>query len=102
MHIQATHPIYNNIDFPQFEYQEYPKLIYNDPANPSAFVKVNNEDEEAAVLAGGRVLREEDERGRLVALAEVKGVQIDKRWKPERIAAAIKDAGHDPQADPFK
>lgn len=83
----------------EYEFQEYPKWV-QPPVG--AAVIVNDEDEEAEVMATGELApREEDERVRLYAVAEVTGTQIDKRWSLERIAKAIEDAGHDSTANPF-
>lgn len=84
------------------QYQEYPKHIYNDPKNDRKFVVVNSEEEERAVLGGKEVIREEDEHDRLVTLASVNNVQIDKRWGNVKITNAIEKAGFDPSANPFK
>lgn len=84
--------IYDNMEFPPYEYREYPKWVGD--------VLVENADEEAAATAGSPVVREADEKARLVKVAEIFGVQVDKRWSPEKLAKAISDAGHDPAHDP--
>lgn len=84
-----------------YAYVEYPKHVYPWPDEPKRFVQVNNADEEVTALAQGTIVREEDERKRLVALAEVKGVQVDGRWGLGRMEKALSDAGHDHTANPF-
>lgn len=85
-----------------FQYQEYPKYVYNDPHNSRSFVIVNSVDEERLAVGGEEIIREEDERDRLLALASVSGVQVDKRWGPAKITKAIEDAGFDPTSNPFE
>lgn len=84
------------------QYQEYPKLIYNDVKDPKKYVRVNSIEEETAATGGEEVINDEDERERLFAVAAVKGVQVDKRWGPGKIIKAIEDAGFDPALNPFK
>ena len=83
-------------------WQEYPKHVYPEPGNMKNYVHVNNEEEERLALGGDKIVREEDEHERLVALAGVKGVQADKRWGVPRLTKAIEDAGHDSSVNPFK
>ena len=99
--VPREHPIYARMDFPAYEYREYPKFIGTDPANRTVGVIVNDEDEEAQVRAGTPVVREADARARLIAVAEVHGVQHDKRWSVKRLTDAITDAGFDADEDPF-
>ena len=80
-----------------YEYQEYPKHV---TVNGTLHV-CNSLEEEEAVTAGGEIVREADERKRLVALAGVNGVQVDGRWSVERLSNAITDAGFDATANPF-
>jgi hypothetical protein len=89
-----THPLYQGMKFKDYEYNEFPKAIGDKLAM--------NEDEEKVILAGRPLLREPEERVRLIAVAEVKGVTIDKRWNIEKIVKAIEDAGYDPTLDPSK
>jgi len=86
----------------QYQYQEYPKHLYLDPKNPKAFTVVNDADQERLALGGEEVINEEDERNRLLTLASVNSVQVDKRWGPAKLTKAIEDAGVDPTANPFK
>lgn len=80
-----------------YVFHEYPKHV-----TVAGVVHVcANAEEEAQALATGAVIREDEERKRLVALAGVKDVKVDHRWKLERIAKAISDAGFDPAANPF-
>ena len=83
-------------------WQEYPKHVYPDQDNLKNYVQVNNEEEERAALGGITIVREEDEHERLVTLAGVKGVQVDKRWGLPKLTKAIEDAGHDSSVNPFK
>lgn len=85
-----------------YQYQEYPKHIYNDPKNPKGYVLVNSAEEEQVALGGEEVINEEDERTRLLTLASVNKVPVDKRWGPAKITKAIEDAGFDPTANPFE
>jgi hypothetical protein len=101
------HPVYARMDFPAYEFTEYPKMVYpggmksNGLGQTEPGVIVNDADEEAIAMAGHAVVREEDERARLLKVAEVKGVTVDKRWGVDRLTAAIKDAGFDAAMDPF-
>lgn len=85
-----------------FQYQEYPKHIYTDLSMPKSYVVVNSADEEQRVLGGKEIINDEAERHRLLTVAEVNKVIIDKRWGPGKITKAIEDAGFDPTLDPFK
>lgn len=104
-----THPLYQGMKFKDYEFQEYPKMVYLDSpdgtrerATDISLVKqVEDEDEEATVLAGRAVVRESEERPRLIKVAEVKGVVIDKRWGLDKMRDAIIKAGFDPELDPF-
>lgn len=84
------------------QYQEYPKLVYTDALNPKKYTIVNSVEEETAAVGGGEIINYEAERERLLAVASVKGVQVDKRWGPAKLTKAIEDAGFDPTLDPFK
>lgn len=100
--VPQVHPVYARMDFAEYEYREYPKFIGTDPANPQTGVIVNDEDEEAQLRSAGTVVREDDERSRLIKVAEVKGVKIDKRWSAAKMGAAIAEAGFDPDLNPFE
>lgn len=83
-----------------YEFHEYPKHVW--PNGPDApYVAVNTAEEEDQAMATGKVVRVEDERKRLVALANLHGVQVDGRWAIQRIADAIVANGHDATANPF-
>lgn len=105
-----THPLYTGMVFPDYEYREYPKMVYpkgidakDDKGKPIPGIVVNNDEEEARVMnTGTPPVREADEIVRLTTLADVKGVQIDKRWGVAKLTAAIEAAGEDPTLDPFK
>lgn len=83
------------------EFQEYPKHVYPDLSEPKKYVVVHSEEQEHAALGGQPVVQEDDERKRLLALAEVKDVKIDKRWSIPKMAKAIDDAGFDSTLNPF-
>lgn len=101
------HPVYARMDFPAYEFCEYPKMVYPNGMKPNgtgqtpAGVLVNDAEEEATAMAGAKIVREEDERVRLLKVAEVKGVTVDKRWGNEKLVSAITAAGHDATLDPF-
>lgn len=52
-------------------------------------------EEEARKVLSGKASDEDPEKARLVRLAEVKGVKVDRRKGAEAIAQAIRDAGFD-------
>lgn len=85
-----------------FQYQEYPKHVYNDPQNPKIYVVCLDAEQERKALGNEEIIDDETERKRLLTLASVKNVQVDKRWGPAKITKAIEDAGFDPTLDPFK
>lgn len=79
------------------EYFEYPKWV----TKPSGEqVLVNDGDEEATALAGDNVVRDADEKARLLKVGQVKGVDLDGRWSAARMAEAITAAGFDPTLNP--
>lgn len=82
-----------------YVYQEYPKWVHPEGKPP---LIVRDADEEATAMGGDPVVREADERKRLLAVAEVKGVKVDRRWSLDNLKAAIIGAGFDPTLDPFK
>lgn len=92
----------NNGDSAISQYQEYPKHVYNNPDKPKHYVVVNSASEEAQVLGGEEVIDDEVERVRLLAVAQVKNVKVDKRWGPAKLTKAIEDAGFDPTLNPFE
>lgn len=97
---------YTDWEFPEYEFSEFPKMVYpgaEDPkkpydskGKPIPGVLVNNEAEEATVLAGETVVHEADVRAELIHQATSRGMQFDKRWGPERLQAAIEahDVAH--------
>lgn len=97
----------NNGDDVSTEFSEFPKHVYpwgkeGDPRK-WRWVHVNNEAEEAEAMAQGDVQeREGDKRERLLAIGEVKGLKLDRRWGLDKMEAAIVAAGHDPGLDPSK
>lgn len=126
-----NHPLYSGHTFREYEFQEYPRMVYPGAENPKKpysteagkgygkplpGVIVNDEEEESRALKlsqhfdakhrpgnlerGGetvqtmakgvhRLVSEEDRRASLIQEADNLGVQIDKRWKADRIEAAI-------------
>lgn len=85
---------YENMEFPDYEFQEYPKAITvgkDENGRPIQQI-ANNEDEEAALSKGEEVVREADVRENLIRVAGQRGVQIDKRWSTERIQRALDEA----------
>ena len=85
-----------------YQFYEYPKHVYPHADRPKHYVLVNNAEEEREALGGEEVISEEDERTRLLTLASVNKVPVDKRWGPAKITKAIEDAGFDPTANPFE
>lgn len=83
-------------------YQEFPKHVYPWPDDPKRYIQVRNEAEEAEAMAQGALVRPEDERKRLVAIAEVGGLtRFDRRWGIDRMIAELKNAGLNPDANPL-
>ncbi len=102
---------YQKLNFPDYEYREYPKMVY--PGSPDGKpvtnglgqsepgITVLNAEEEASVMATkAPPVRESDERDRLQMICEVKQVKYDKRWGNDKLVAAIVEAGEDPDFDP--
>ncbi len=89
-----------------YQFQEYPKHVYpwgREGVNRLRYVHVENAEEEAQAMAQGDVQeREGDKRDRLLAIGEVKGLKLDRRWGLDKMEAAIVAAGHDPGLDPSK
>lgn len=108
------HPRYQAFEWPDYEFNEYPMMVYPGAADqkkpygangkPLAGIVVNNEAEYAEALGAGdnaepvatveekgvtRLKTEADEQVDLLAEAEVLGVKVDKRWGPARIQDAI-------------
>lgn len=105
-------PITPPIEFPDYEYSEYPKMVYpgsadgkpkyNGRGQAEEGVIVNSAAEEAEVMSTGEApVREEDEQARLQVICENLGVKFDKRWGAARLVKAITEAGGDPNQDPF-
>jgi hypothetical protein len=79
-----------------YEFREFPKHV-----TVNGIVHTcNDADEEACAREKGGLVREEDERERMMTLAEMHGLKIDRRWKLDRISDAIRNAGYDPDHDP--
>ncbi len=97
--MSKTYTVYDTMKFPDYNYMEYPKHVYpNGPDKP--FVEVRSAEEEREAMSSGVVVREDDEQARLVEVATIKGVKIDKRWGVKRLRDVIADAGFDPDLDP--
>ena len=88
---------FSHLTFPPYQFREYPKWV---KPPTGARVLVHDAEEEALAMGGAELVREEDERARLLLVAEVKGVQVDATWPLARLEKAIADAGHDPSLDP--
>lgn len=85
-----------------YQFQEYPKHVYPNADKPKHFVVVNSAEEESVAMGNEEIIDDEVERKRLLAVAHVKKVPVDKRWGPAKLTKAIEDAGFDPTLDPFK
>lgn len=81
--------LYDNMKFPAYQFVEYPKMVVNPETGHR--VKVLSAEEEFRVLNGTPVVREADERSRLIQEATNKGVQVDRSWPLERIAEEIEE-----------
>ena len=82
----------NGPDDMPYAFVEYPKHV---TVNGILYVCANADDE-AKALATGQSKTEAGERDRLTALAQEKGLGIDGRWKADKIADALRNAGYDP------
>jgi len=85
-----------------YQFYEYPKHVYPHPDKPKHYVVVNSAEEEKLALGGEEIISDEDERHRLLTVASVNKVPVDKRWGPAKITKAIEDAGFDPTLNPFE
>ncbi len=84
-----------------YQFCEYPKHVYPDPEKPKNFVVVNSAEEESLALGNEEIINDDDERKRLLAVAHVKKVPVDKRWGPAKLTKSIEEAGFDPTLNPF-
>lgn len=102
---------YQKLNFPDYEYREFPKVVYpdgvdgkpktNGTGQAESGITVLNAEEEAAVMASkAPPVRASDELERLQAICEVKGIKYDKRWGHDRLVTTIEEAGEDPTFDP--
>jgi hypothetical protein len=94
------------------EFSEYPKMVYpksedgktptyNGRGQAEDGIIVNDEAEEAAVMATSKPpVREDEEIARLQKVCETKGVKYDRRWGVKKLTSAVEDAGFDPALDP--
>lgn len=108
------HPRYQLTDWPDWEFVEFPMMVYPHPGNPdirkpvynperpgqllSPGVTVNSEEELVALLEGAetvkdgdktRLLTEEDKRQALILKADQTGVKVDKTWSLDKLEAAL-------------
>lgn len=108
------HPRYALTDWPEWEFVEFPMMVYPHPGNPdirkpvynpdrpgqllSQGVTVNSEEELLAILDGAKTIKDgdvvrietdDDKRARLILQAEQTGVQVDKRWSLDKLEAAL-------------
>lgn len=97
--IPANEPILEDPDYMAYVYHEYPKAVTRPDGK---VVRCENEAEEEIAMQGEAIIREVDERKRLIKLAEVKGVTVDGRWSLARMETALTEAGFDANLDPFK
>lgn len=95
-------PHYNGMEFPEYEFREYPKWVYPKGTGKPGIVVANEDEEVAAMKTGVAPVREADEIKRLIGVADVKGVSVDKTWGVAKLTAAIEAAGFDPALDPSK
>lgn len=114
-----THPRYAQMEFPEWEFEEFPMMLYpgaKDPRKPEYHAEgkrkgslvypgviVQDEEEAKALLAGTvtavtdtrgamRLETHEDRMSDLHAEASRLGITFDKRWSETRLQAAIDDA----------
>lgn len=83
-------------------FYEYPKHLHLWDDEPARFIQVENAGEEAEAREKFAVVRPGEDRKRLLAIAEVRGLKVDGRWALDKIEAAIVASGGDPNADPTK
>lgn len=114
---KREHPRYENMDWPDWEFREFPMMIYPGAPDPRvpvyhtegrqrgklkfAGLVVNDEDELARALAEGedvatitedgrqRLTTAEDDRQALIAECDERGLKIDRRWASARLEDAI-------------
>ena len=80
-------------------FHEFPKFIRSENGRD---LIAQDAEEEALMRAGEPVVREVDEKARLMKVAEVKDVKVDGRWTVEKMTKAITDAGFDATLNPFE
>lgn len=87
------HPVgtvYDHMEFPKYEYREYPKHVQNKDGKT---VVVNTEAEEAEITSGAEeIVREDERKADLLVVAEGRGVKVDRRWSADRIQQTLDDA----------
>lgn len=79
--------LYANMKFREYEFHEYPKMVYPKPGKPG--ILVQNATEEEAAMGGVQPVSAEEQHAKLVAIADLEGVKIDKRWGVDRLRAEI-------------
>lgn len=110
-----THPLYQNTKFPQYVFEEYPKMVYvTDMDYPHNGKVVNNPEEELAILgylmkdrypkaetpSASRQLqaREDGERNFLVGILATMNAQFDENAPIEDLRAALQGFAQPPAA----
>lgn len=113
---RREHPRYENMEWREWEYKEYPMMLYpgaEDPRKPEYHtdprtkrpglkypgVIVRSDEELDKVLTGaaefdavsGELLTEEDERKALISECELHGIKIDRRWNSDKLQKALDD-----------
>lgn len=103
---------YDNMDFPRYEYREYPKLLYLEGRGKGKpFVRVENAEEEAAAVAAHEAKTvkappqapepdadtgsDDNQRQQITDAREALdalGVKYDKRWGLDKLQAALDGA----------
>lgn len=118
---RREHPRYENMEWPDWEYIEFPMMIYPGAADPRVpeyhinkkgrrvmtypGVIVHSDEELDGVLKGeieldavtGEILTEEDTRKALIRECEIQGLLVDKRWGIPKLQAALDEAAKGPE-----
>lgn len=105
---QQPHDYYPGMEFPDYEYREFPKMVHphgvgaKDAAGKLIpGIVVNDQAEEDAVMTTKEAPEREDEvRARLWEIAEIFDIKVDKKWSIPRQREAITAGGGDPDLDP--
>ena len=95
--------LYPKLNFPPYQFVQFPEWVTApegwkpsggeeiDRSEPGVVkVLVRDEDEKARLLDGGTVKSDEvDEKAELLALAERKGIVVDKRWSMDTLRLKV-------------